>query len=240
MQTLSENSTYEDFISGLDYCCELYHKKLRDEAQIFAQQFAKSFQQSMPTEIKDTFLYNLCESLCDGGDKLKLLNRSHGRLPFQLSDLLWEYLKEQCQADKMPHLLCIWKLYRYEPFAFKMLERAFNNAECDNRVVKEYFGTFLSDLDWGSHHFPECMIIEREFYDELIEKCHNVLTTRDVVLDQVDELNYYIKLYNSYFKYVEEGKVGDFEVYCLQAGIKYDIPNTYSYDEVIGKWVKKQ
>ena len=136
----------------------------------------------------------------------------------------------------MPHLLWTWKIYRHNPFdlefdARQVLVRAFNHTMCDDQTIKEYFGALLSDLDWGAHHFPEGIISEWEQYFKIVEKCKNIIETRDVEKQQVQEFNYYVKLYQSYSKYVEDGRTGDFDKYCAEVGIGYKQPICIYYDE---------
>lgn len=120
-------------------------------------------------------LGKLCREILDENkSELKnLKNCGNGELPFELGELVGEYLKGRCIAGEMPHLRwayqicahCLRELDRNE-----LLRRAYRHDHYDARTAELYFCVLLDALDWGAHHFPEGCLIEHARYERLIRE----------------------------------------------------------------------
>lgn len=118
---------------------------------------------------RDCALGKLCREILDENkSELKnLKNRGNGELPFELGELVGEYLKRRCIAGEMPHLRWAYQIYMrglHELGRDELLRRAYRHERCDEqRTVELYFCILLDALDWGAHHFPEGCPIERSY-----------------------------------------------------------------------------
>jgi len=97
-----------------------------------------------------------CEILDESKSELKnLKNRGNGELPFELGELVGEYLKGRCDAGEMPHLRWAHQIYMRglrELDRNELLCRAYRHDHCDARTVELYFCMLLDALDRG--HVP--------------------------------------------------------------------------------------
>ena len=106
---------------------------------------------------QDCALGELCHEILDENkSELKnLKNRGNGELPFELGELVGEYLKGHCDAGEMPHLRWAYQICAHglrELGRDELLRRAYRHERCDARTVELYFCMLLDALDRG--HVP--------------------------------------------------------------------------------------
>ena len=106
---------------------------------------------------RDRALGELCREILDENkSELKnLKNRGNGELPFELGELVDEYLKGRCDAGEMPHLRWAYQICTrglQELDRNELLRRACSHERCDARTVEIYYCMLLDALDWG--HVP--------------------------------------------------------------------------------------
>ncbi len=76
----------------------------------------------------------------------------NGELPFELGELVGEYLKNRCIAGQMPHLRWAYQICAHglrELDKNDLLRRTYRHERCDACTVELYFCMLLDALDWG-------------------------------------------------------------------------------------------
>lgn len=232
LNKLSETPTYDVLMEGIRHYRGLFHDGLKKKANRFLTELADDLRR-LPENVRDQLLFQLCADICDGGDSCSLKERGNGRIPYALDQVVWEYLKRQCELDRMPQLRWTFELYNYNPFdrTFNpndVLRRAFYHHERDEKTTAVYFGSLLSFLGWGAHHFPEGCIIERSSYEDTVRECHAVMEQVRVNENQLQALRCYESLYRCYYQYKENVETLDFYELCEASGISFEsIPAYY-------------
>lgn len=115
----------------------------------------------------------------------------------------------------------------YNPFdpqleldMFKVLKKAYEHKDCDQKTVDLYFNEILERLYWGAHHFPDGCIITREAYEKTIKTAEMILAEKQVPQKSMEIYIYYRKLYQCFYEYEESGREKNFYQLCEEAGIK--------------------
>ncbi len=230
--------TYEEFCAGISEYAALWNKGLKKQANKALAEFAEGFRKNVPQDEADKILYRFCREFYDE-DKLSEL-KEHGcsRLPYSLMGLVWEYLKRECQAEKMPQLRWAYQFggRYFNPFdptleqdPYDILKHAYEHPDCDEKTVRLYFENQINDLDFGAHHFPEGCCIAREAYEEDVKTAEKILAEHDLPREFAEELEYYKTLYQVYFEWLDGGKNGDFDEIIKAAGISFSAPSAFYY-----------
>ena len=143
------------------------------------------------------------------------------------ADTLKELEKKLVSINRRNRLLYMPKLSN--KYAFDMLEKAYEHEECDQETVNLLFEAHIGILAWGSHHFPEGCILERDKASFEIDTCKSILQNHAVEDSLLDALDYFERLYSCYFKYVDDGRVKDFDLYCIEEQIEFEPINAFFY-----------
>lgn len=231
--------TYEEFTAGLGEYSALFEKGLKKQANKLLFAFAEDFKKNVPQNEADELLFCFCREFYDGDGFPEL--REHGciRLPFQLSGLLYEYLKRECDADKMPQLRWAYQFggRYYNPHdpnlelePYDVLKRAYEHPDCDRKTVELYFECQIDELGFGAHHFPEGCCIAREVYEEDVRTAERILSEHELPPECHEELAYYKTLYRVYYDWHDGGRNGDFYALCKAAGISFTAPRAFYYN----------
>lgn len=227
---------YEQFITEIQKYWDLRERGLKKQANNFLFAFTKHFKEYVSDLDADAILYQFCREYIDEmkfpGDHLP---RRH--LPFQVTELLNDYLNRECDKDKMPQMRWAFQIFgdRYNPHdpkhehdPYHILERAYAHKDCDQQTVDLYFGKQVDFLWWGQHHFLEGCIITQEEFDYTVCTANQILAEKRVDRELVAEFEYYVKLYHVYFDWRADGRNGDFYERCKKKGIDYQgIPTIY-------------
>ena len=181
---------------------------------------------------RDRALGELCREILDENkSELKnLKNRGNGELPFELGELVGEYLKGRCDAGEMPHLRWAYQICTrglQELDRHELLRRAYRHERCDARTVELYFCMLLDTLVWSAHHFPEDCLIERACYERLIRK---VREKYEISARLNLEFEYFVKLYECYFEFKSRGGEVDFYALCKEAGLNFAPVKSFYYE----------
>lgn len=223
--------SYAEFMEGLNNYYELVDKGLKKKANQYIEVFVKELS-TVDKDHLNTILYSFLKKLCDK-NKYNEYSRGNGRLPYVLDNLLRDYLYAECTKNKMPQLRWYYELYRTDrighKYAFDMLEKAYEHEECDQETVNLLFEAHIGILAWGSHHFPEGCILERDKASFEIDTCKSILQNHAVEDSLLDALDYFERLYSCYFKYVDDGRVKDFDLYCIEEQIEFEPINAFFY-----------
>ena len=184
---------------------------------------------------RDRALGELCREILDENkSELKnLKNRVNGELPFELGELVDEYLKGRCDAGEMPHLRWAYQICTrglQELDRNELLRRAYRHEHCDARTVELYFCMLLDVLDWGVHHFPEGCLIERPYYEQLIRKARDVMQKHEISARLNLEFEYFVKLYECYFEFKSRGGEVDFYALREKAGLNFAPVKSFYYE----------
>ncbi len=224
---------YEVFLEGLQEYFKLFEKGLKKQANKYIENFVNEFSKSSEEEIKDI----MCQFLKEVCDENKYHFRGIGddvKLPYSLHIFLHGYLYNECLKNKMPHLRWYYQLYKNDKvgfeYAFDFLEKAYQHNDCDDKTVTLLFDSLLDHLWWGSHHFPDGCLLEKEIVETTINQCEKIIAEKTVAKELVDALEYYKKLYICYYKFAEEGRTKSFEHYCKQENLSWQEVKAYYYE----------
>lgn len=228
--------SYETFIQEICKYWDLRKRGLKKQANRFLFEFTKYFKENVSDAEADIILFQFCREYVDErkftGDKA---SRHH--LPFQLTELLNNYLNRACDRNQMPQMRWTYQIFgkSYNPHdpnlehnPYHILERAYLHKECDQQTVDLYFAEQVELLWWGQHHFPEGCIITKETFEDTVHTANQILSEKSVDQQLVKAFVYYTKLYSIYFEWQENGKNGDFYELCKSNGLEYKgIPAIY-------------
>ncbi|MDE7242802.1 MAG: hypothetical protein K2O18_02330 [Oscillospiraceae bacterium] len=199
---------YQQFVNGIGNYCGLYARGLKKQANQFLERFLRDFEESGEEAVQEEIIYRFCRELCDENKYPQLRQRGNGSLPFALSRIVWQYLKKQCELDRMPQLRWTYQVYGYafNPFdpkcevnPYQLLERAYQHRDCDAKTVELFFRAQIDWLDWGSHHFPDACIITRSAYEETVRTAESILLEKSVDEKLIKIFRYYCMLYQGYY-----------------------------------------
>lgn len=227
---------YEQFITEIQKYWDLRKKGLKKQANSFLFSFTKSFKENVSDADADVILFQFCREYLDEmkfpGDALP---RRH--LPFQLTKLLDDYLSRECEKNQMPQMRWAYQIFGniYNPHAPKLehdfypiLERAYKHGKCDPQTVQLYFREQLDSLWWGQHHFPEGSCITKEEFENIVGSAKKILSEKTVEPQLVEEFEYYVKLYQVYFEWQNNNRIGDFYELCRKEGLAFEgVPVIY-------------
>ncbi len=150
-------------------------------------------------------------------------------LPFQITELLNDYLIRESDKNKMPQMRWTFQLFGkyynpHDPECMNnpqhILEQTYAHAQWDQQTVDLYFNEQINHLWWGQHHFPEMRIITRDAFEHIVGTANKILSEKPVAHSLVTEFEYYVKLYQIYFRWEENGKSEDFHELCKKEGLK--------------------
>ncbi len=231
--------TYKEFCAGLDEYSALRNNGLKKQANKVLFAFTENFRKSVPQGEVDALLCRFCRDFLDE-DKFPEFRVFGGvHVPFQLSGLLYDYLKRECAAEQMPHLRWAYEFFgRYynphdptlEQDPYDILKRAYEHPKCDDKTVVLYFNAQIDELGFGAHHFPVGCCIARKVYLEDVKTAEKIISEHDLPKEFVEELEYYKTLYRVYFEWADGGKNGDFNELIKVAGISFSAPRAYFYE----------
>ena len=106
-------SAYERLKFELGEYLRLYDAGLKKRANEYLKGAVSKFKSEFSEAERDYALGELCREILDENQsELKnLKSRGNGELPFELGELVGEYLKKRCIADEMPHLRWAYQIY---------------------------------------------------------------------------------------------------------------------------------
>lgn len=229
---------YEAFIAEVKKYWDLRSKGLKKQGNRFLFQFTEKFKREVPEGEADEILFQFCREYIDEqkfpGDHLP---RRH--LPFQLTELLNSYFNRECAKNKMPQMRWAFQIFGeyYNPHEtgeedkpYHILERAYAHEKCDQQTVDLFFNAQVGTLWWGQHHFPEGCLITREEFESTQKTADRILLEKPVDVGLVEEYQYYVKLYQSYFEWEETGRTGDFCQLCRERGMEFEALPAFYYN----------
>ena len=209
----------------------LYDAGLKKRANEYLKGAVHKFKSEFSEAERDYALGELCcEILDETKSELKnLKNRGNGELPFELGELVGEYLKNCCITGQMPHLrwayqICARSLRGLDKD--ELLRSAYRHERCDARTVE----MLLDALDWGTHHFPEGCLIERAYYGQLTREARDVREKHEISARLNLEFEYFVKLYECYFEFKSRGGEVDFYALCEKAGLNFAPAKSFYYE----------
>lgn len=219
---------YAEFSEGLRRYAALYERGLKKQANAYIADFVQKFEKDKPEAERDALLFRFCFDICDGGKFAELTERGDGLLPHALARVVWNYLIKERAERKMPQMRWIFQLFRSNPFAFaprgepdvyEILEEAYESPERDDKTAELWLRELLRRLDYGSHEFPACGLMPREYYEKTAAAAERVIEENAVEAELASALGYYRKLYRCYEEYRQSGGSKDFYKLCKDAGI---------------------
>lgn len=228
-------SAYERLKFELCEYLRLYDAGLKKLANAHLKGAVSKFKSEFSEAERDYALNELCREILDESEsELKnLKSRGNGELPFELGELVGEYLKKRCIAGEMPHLRWAYQICAHglrELDKDELLRRAYRHKRCDARTVELYFCMLLDALDWGAHHFPEGCLIERARYEQLIREARDVREKHEISERLNLEFEYLIKLYECYFEFKSRGGEVGFYALCEKAGLNFAPVKAFYYE----------
>ena len=214
---------------------KLYDAGLKKRANQRLKSTVSKFKSEFSQTQRDCALDELCREILDENkSELKnLKNRGNGELPFELGELVGEYLKGLCDAGEMPHLCWAYQICTRglpELDRNELLRRAYRHDHCDARTVELYFCMLLDALDWGAHHFPEGCLIERSYYEQLTREAREAREKHEISERLNLEFENLVKLYECYFEFKSRGGEVDFYTLCKEAGLNFAPVKSFYYE----------
>lgn len=224
---------YENFSDELKEYIEMYLKGLKKQANNEIEDTIARLGASKPKEI-DEILFRFLTEYCDENKWMLIKSRGNADVPFALKEFIRPWLEARCEKKSMPELRWYYEMFRNHregyKYAIEYLEEAYNSDKCDQRTIDLLFDSYLDILGWGAHHFPDGCIIEKSAKEKAIENCEKIMSEKHVSEMYVNQLNYYIGLYDCYDKYKANGEEGDFEEFCEKNGLKYQYTRAFFYE----------
>ncbi len=228
---------YEEFITEIKKYWSLREQGLKKQANVFLFDFTDKFKKNVSEENADEILFQFCHEYID---ELKFpgsnLPRRH--LPFQMTEILNNYLKRECEKHKMPQMRWMFQIFGdyYNPHdkdgssnSYGILEQAYAHELCDQETVNLYFNKQVDFLWYGQHHFPEGCLITKAEYESIVQRANKILSEKSVDASLVASFRYYVKLYQIYFEWVENDRKMDFYEMCKSAETDFEAVPTYYY-----------
>ncbi len=228
---------YGEFVEEIKKYWALREKGLKKQANGFLFKFTDEFKKNVSEQNADEILFQFCREYID---ELKFpsdaLPRRH--LPFQITEILNSYLRRECEKKKMPQMRWMFQIFghyynphdkEYTNDPYHVLELAYAHELCDQETVDLYFNEQVESLWWGQHHFPEGCLITKEKFENIVQRANKILSEKSVDKSLVASFQYYVKLYNIYFEWVENGRNMDFYEICESEGIEFEACATFYY-----------
>lgn len=234
-----KEANYQLLVDAIDGYLVPYGKGLKKEANRYLTrdllQIKKQLTAEELTEVSERF----CREYCDENKFQELFIRCSGRLPFQLNEWIWPYLHDASLHQMMPQMRWMVQIYGFFYYPFnndeidmrQLLECAYAHPACDATTVKLYFELILDDLYWSAHHIPDYCLINKADFDDLVAKAKQVSDHHPIDPKMMDDLRYYITLYNCFFDYEAADRQIPFAELCQKEGISFDTPTVVYYDE---------
>lgn len=164
-----------------------------------------------------------------------------------IEDLILPILIECVEAEIMPYLRWIYQLKLYSNSNYKKIDNIeYYNSEKilvkanlvdpnDISTVILLMTLYIDNLWFGSHHFPEYILFEKEYVDELLNKSSKVIEAykeKSLKLSgMIKDIEYYKDLYESWFKYKNECLNISFTEWCVLNNKNYSWVKTFYYDK---------
>ena len=104
-------SAYERLKFELGEYLRLYDAGLKKRANAHLKSAVSKFKSEFSEAEQDYALGELCREILDESKLENLKSRGNGELPFELGELIGEYLKRRCDAGEMPHLRWAYQIY---------------------------------------------------------------------------------------------------------------------------------
>ena len=111
----------------------------------------------------------------------------------------------------------------YNPFdpqleldMFKVLKKAYEHKDCDQKTVDLYFNEILERLYWGAHHFPDGCIITREAYEKTIKTAEMILAEKQVPQKSMEIYIYTIVNFINVFMSMKKVDVKRIFINCVR------------------------
>ncbi|MFT8352498.1 hypothetical protein [Clostridium saccharoperbutylacetonicum] len=164
-----------------------------------------------------------------------------------IEDLILPILIEGVEAEIMPYLRWIYQLKLYSNSNYKKIDNIeYYNSEKilvkanlvdpnDISTVILLMTLYIDCLWFGSHHFPEHILFEKEYVDELLNKSSKIIETykeKSLILSSmIKDIEYYKDLYESWFKYKNECLNISFTEWCVLNNKNYSWVKTFYYNK---------
>ncbi len=213
---------YKAFSDRLFSYLALYEKGLKKQANADIQA-AAAWLRGLPAAEQDSILHQFLTAYCDEAAWEPLHRRGNGNMPYTLSESVREWLTPRCEAGNMPELRWYYELFRNHPAgaepAVRYLEAAYESIACDQKTVDLLFASFVDELGWGAHHFPEGCILEQAVIEQCMQQCEAILAVHRVSEYLACRFEYYKRLYACYEQYKADGRTRDYAGYLKAAEI---------------------
>lgn len=232
--------TYVEFLSGIGEYSVFFEKGLKKQANKLLFKFAEDFKANVGEAEADEILFRFCREYLDE----KCLPFADKDLPFQITELLNDYISRESEKNKMPHLRWAFQLFgkyrnphdpnnEHDPLA--SLKKAYYHPKCDQLTAELYFNEQIEWLDWGAHHFPDCCIIARDSYITTVEEAEKILKEKKIKPELTAKFRYYVTLYKLFYEWSDSGRKEDFAKLCEKAGLEFHTVKAFYYKKTGGQ-----
>ncbi len=151
------------------------------------------------------------------------------------------------EMKKVPQLRWLYLISQGNLNCIKIIEEkvgAFNTADIlnlanqidpdDLNTVKLLMYFYLHELSFGSHHIPDGILIDKEYFDFIKAEMQKLISkyqdTDAVSQDFINAFNHYYELYNDWFYFHTNKQEITFEEWCIKQNKNYTWIKTYYYN----------
>lgn len=217
----------------LDEYAELWRRGLKKQANSVMKELVDQLERLPTHKDRDAIIIPFCHEFFARKAQGESPLGHHGRLPYDLEQLVEKTVSRQCDQHGMPWLRWYFELFRNNPVfseqAFARLRQALVRKDVDRESVDLYFDELLEWLEFGHHHFPEGCLYATEEYHDLINEGEELI--REFPLDdrRIASFQHHKRLYGCWDEWKARDQEGSFEDLCDKMGVSFRTTGAYYY-----------
>ena len=157
---------------------------------------------SLSSDDIDVLLKKLVTDICETDIFAFLFRRGNGQLPFQLRQIIRNWLLPRCQQGKMPELRWFYQIYKNDPdnaeYAYSCLDAAYAHAADDPKTQKLLFERNVEALEFGLHELPIGLLISDEEAQLIFRQCGAIIQCGYAPMDLIERYSASKQEYDAY------------------------------------------
>ena len=169
---------YEILLNRIMEYESFYSRGMKYDANRAMQDLCRWIE-SMSPEESDALLKQLITDICETETLTFLFKRGKGQLPFQLKQIIRNWLFPRCQKRKMPELRWFYQIFRNDPdyaeYAYSCLDAACLQAIDDQKTQEMLFERNVESLEFGLHELPIGLLISDEDTQMIFRQCDAII-----------------------------------------------------------------
>ena len=210
--------TYNNFIVDLNkHYYDLWDIGLKKQANISLKKYLQNFNANIDEETRFNIWYEFCEK-CFMKSKYKETG-----IPYLIRQNILNFLNRF--PDNFQQIKWLYLLTRDRD----ILEKAFNNKECDREIINYKFKNYIGDLDWATHHASEGLILfEENVIQEIIRNGFLFIEKYEISSKLQNSFHHYVKLYELLVLFQKNDGI-NFSGFCKEQEFKFKGIKTIYY-----------